>query len=40
MATGIDRTSGNHASDPNQSRHRSCTGPATPNTEVVTKPRM
>ena len=26
--------------DPNQSRHRACTGPATPNTEVVTKPRM
>jgi hypothetical protein len=40
IAPGIERTSGNHASRPNASRHHVCTGPATSNTAVVTNPRM
>ena len=40
MAHGIERISGNQASRPNWSRQNVCTGPATPNTAVVTKPRM
>ena len=40
MAPGIERTSGNHASRPNWSRHHTWIGPATPNTAVATKPRM
>ncbi len=40
MAPGIERISGNHASRPNWSRHQIWIGPATPNTAVVTNPRM
>ena len=40
MAIGIDRTSGNHASWPKAPRHDDCSGPAMPNTEVTTNPRM
>src|SRR5215218_7266389 len=40
IATGIERISGNHAVAPNTSRHVPWTGPATPNTDVTTNPRM
>ena len=37
---GSDRTSGNQASRPNASRHQVWIGPATPNVELTTKPKM